>query len=143
MIKRHQKQRCFGRLLRTISKILLREIARGFSIGCEGWRQHFCLIFLILLFVSQTKYRSKWLSISNQNALHSHCLSTFLKRVSPPSFTLYGIFIKLGAFLMRMVDFFVEAYTCLCFWKCHSEENNCNKTKSSVQIPGSISKKKI
>ena len=39
--------------------------------------------------IYQTKYRSKWLAISDQNTLHSHCLSTFLKSVASILHTLW------------------------------------------------------
>ena len=44
---------------------------------------------LLYTTIYQTKYRSQWLAISNQNTLHSNCLSTFFKSVASILHTLW------------------------------------------------------
>ena len=55
----------------------------------EGWRWHFSLIFLILLFTKPNIEVSGWLY---QTKTHfTHFVYQPFSRVSPPSFTLYGV----------------------------------------------------
>merc|ERR1712240_459374 len=59
------------------------------SIECEGWRRHSSLIFLILLFTKPNIEVRGWLY---QTKTHfTHIIYQPFSRVSPPSFTLYGV----------------------------------------------------
>ena len=59
------------------------------SIECEGWRRHYSLINLILLFTKPNIELSGWLY---QTITHfTHIVYQPFSRVSPPSFTLYGL----------------------------------------------------
>ena len=62
----------------------LQKCVLGWAIECEGWRRHSSLSSLILQFTKP------WPAISDQNTLHSYCLSTFFKSVASILHSLWG-----------------------------------------------------
>ena len=88
--------------------------------------------------IYQTKYRSWWLAITDQNTLHSHCLSTFFKSVASNSviefsenqklcssyFSISFIFCKLSLnWTCWQVTVEISGYLCLDFEGSHSSVN--------------------
>ena len=80
-----RRQRLYlNRVGTKISRMLWNELRVG---GCEGWRRHSSLIFLILLLTKPNIEVSGWLY---QTKTHfTHIVYQPFSRVSPPSFTLF------------------------------------------------------
>ena len=115
---------------------MLKACTKG--IECEGWRQHSSLIFLILLFTKPNIEVSGWLY---QTKTHfTHIVYQPFSRVSPQSFTLYGLTksTRMGtwkpASIIRMIVTLIECER----WRRHSWKrliNNVSEVCFGLILP--------